>query len=204
MRLLDDIINQTNKMASQSLISNVIGPQVKKQIDADIAYAGITHAETGSFPNPFIRTTANKNPKGSTAFGPAQITYTLAQEAADKGWLSRESQVFYKNVMQPKYEMMKKVGINESMKKKGITPEKVAGYNPAYDYGGNAEFNPTQHTQDYVMFAKDIISGLSKRVNNDGNQFISKWRGMEASQDPDYFNRYKQGMNNFMKEHNVR
>ena len=64
-------------------------------IDVDKVYAGLAHAETGSFGNPYIRTVANNASGGSTAFGPVQITYKLAQGAATNGYLSPESQAFY-------------------------------------------------------------------------------------------------------------
>lgn len=158
----------------------------KPTVDIDKAYSGITNAETGSYSNPYIRTVAKNTAGGSTAFGPAQITQTLAQEALNKGWLSPDSKKFYNNTLQPMYTQMKYNGNNQG---------KVQGYNADYDYGGNAGFDPSKHAQDYEMFAKDIMTGLSNRAGGNEHNFVQLWRGKSAAQDPDYYHRYIQGKN---------
>lgn len=156
-------------------------------IDIDKAYAGVSNAETGSYANPYIRTIANNAPGGSTAFGPVQITYKLAQGAAKNGYLSPESQAFYNTVLKPRYELMLKNGNNKGQ----------ADYNPAFDYGGHAEFNPNQHAQDYERFAKEVMIGIAKESGNNEKKFIEKWRGKSIEEDPQYYKRFIDGKSKF-------
>ena len=53
-------------------------------------YEALRHAETGSFRNPWIRTTG-RPPEGSTAFGPVQITKKLGSDPDYYNRLSQES-----------------------------------------------------------------------------------------------------------------
>lgn len=160
-------------------------------VDIDKMYAGLSHAETGSFQNPYIRTTDNTSKGGSTAFGPVQITYKLAQGADKNGYLSPDSKIFYEQVMKPKYEQMLKHGNNSG---------KIPDYNPIYDYGGNAGFDPTQHSQDYEQFAKDIIAGVAKESGGNEGTFIQKWRGQSVNQDPSYYQKVQLGKKLFTNE----
>lgn len=160
-------------------------------IDIDKMYAGIEHAETGSVSNPYIRTQANKAPGGSTAFGPVQVTYKLAQGAAKNGYLSPESQQFYHEVMLPRYEQMLKNGNNQG---------KIHDYNPIFDYGGTANFDPTQHAQQYQQFAKEIMSGVAKESGGNEHRFVELWRGKSQSQDPQYYKKVEIGKKIFQNE----
>lgn len=161
-----------------------------EMLDVDALYAGLSNAETGSFDNPFIRTTAKNTSGGSTAFGPVQVTYKLAQGAAKNGYLSPESESFYENVMKPKYELMLKHGNNKS----------GADYNNQYDYGGTAEFDTTQYGQAYQQFAKEIMSGIAKESGGNERKFIEKWRGKSVSQDHEYFKKVEMGKKIFSGE----
>lgn len=195
--LLNNIINHTQQAATQAVIQSAVSPEA---FDVDSAYAGLVQAENGGQVNPFIRTKDNSNPKGSTAFGPAGITYELAKGAVKNGYLSPESISFYMDVMQPKWEMMKKIGINQSMKAKGITAKDIKDYNPDYDYGGGAEFDVNKHGQAYMKFAKDIMLGVAnKEAKGNEAHFLDKWRGATMNSVPKYYQRYLQGKESFKK-----
>ena len=93
--------------------------------------------------------------------------------------------------MKPRYEQMLKHGNNKG---------KIPDYNPEFDYGGTAQFDPTQHAQDYEMFAKDIISGVAKEAGGSEDKFVQKWRGKSGNQDPAYYNRFQEGKKIFSNE----
>lgn len=196
MAVIDDVIAQTGGAAVKAIKDNVIIPQAVDNFNADVAYEALSNAETQAYAKqPFIRTKAKDTPGGSTAFGPVQITQTLADDALKSGFLSKDSENFYLNILKPRYEQMVKNGNNK---------DKMEGYNPAYDYGGNAEFNPKMYGQDYQMFAKDVISGVIKRAKGNEMDFLRRWRGQSMNQDPKYFERYNQGKQNFMSRMNAK
>ncbi len=143
-------------------------------VDIDKYYAALSHAETGSEKNPHIRTRVKDAPGGSTAFGPAQVTGTLAEDAYKSGHL-KESKSFYEKEMKPRYDKMLYHGNNK---------DKVKDYNPRYDYGGDAEFDAKKHGQDYEMFAKETMGRKAQIAKDDEKQFVREWRGKKESDDP--------------------
>lgn len=157
-------------------------------VDVDRMYAAIQHAETGSYHNPYIRTVAKNTPGGSTAFGPVQITDTLAKDYVNK--LSPESQQFYHQVLAPRYQAMRESGNNKG---------KVPNYNPDFDYGGTAQFDPSQNAQDYEQFAKELMSHVAQKAP-DEQSFIQAWRGKAVTADPEYYKRVQQGKMMFDNE----
>lgn len=159
-------------------------------IDIDKYYAGISHAETGSEKNPYIRTKVKDAPGGSTAFGPVQITGKLAESANKAGYL-KDSKDFYEKEMKPRYEKMAQSGKNKGK----------PGYSPRHDYGGDAEFDTKKHGQDYVVFAKEIMTGVAKEAKEDEKTFVKKWRGKDEKQDPEYFKKVEEGKNKFDADH---
>lgn len=127
-------------------------------------YNALAYAETGSFKDPWIRTTYA--PKGgSTAFGPVQITNTLLQDALENKLIGRESRGFARQVMEPMYQNFIKYG----------REPKKPGYTPIYDYGGGGGFDPAYH-ENYQDLAKELIQMQVAR-SSDINDFIKRWRG---------------------------
>lgn len=161
-------------------------------VDIDAIYAGLSHAETGSEKNPHIRTKVRKAPGGSSAFGPVQITGSLAEGARKNGYL-KQTKEFYDKEMKPRYDAMNKHGNNKG---------KIKDYDPDYDYGGTAKFDPSKHGQDYEMFAKETIEGVAKEAGNDENKFIEKWRGKKEKDDPVYYKKVREGKKKYLDEHN--
>ena len=165
-------------------------------IDIDKYYKALENAETKAEidqgKSNYIRTRANKTEGGSSAFGPVQITGTLAEGAHKNGYL-KESKEFYEKEMAPRYKKMLYHGNNKG---------KVADYNPRYDYGGDAEFDPKKHAQSYEVFAKEVMTGIDKEAKGDEKEFVRKWRGRKESQDPEYWKRMEEGKAKFDKEHN--
>lgn len=135
-------------------------------------YKAIVKAETGSFKNPWIRTT-HAPEGGSTAFGPAQLTRTTALDFLNRGLIREENQPFLKEVMFPMYDKFNKYG-NEP---------NVEGYDPAYDYGGTGNFDP-KYQEQYNALAKDVLEDMQKKTPKGT---IQRWRGKSPEQDPRYF-----------------
>lgn len=152
------------------------------KIDIEEMYAGIRNAETGSEKNPYIRT--KSRPKGaiSTAFGPVQVTSSLARGAHKVGYLSEGSKKFYETEMKPRYDKMKK----------------VAG--KRYDYGGDAEFDGAKHGSSYEQFAKDIMTGVSREAKDNDQELIKKWRGRSKEQDPKYYAKVEEGRKKYREQ----
>lgn len=157
-----------------------------KLMDINQIYEAISHAETGSEKNPYIRTKVRNAPGGSSAFGPVQITGKLAEGANKQGYLTPESQKFYSEVMAPRYKQMLYHG---NMK------GKLSDFNPNYDYGGNADFDSKKYGDQYKKFALDIIKGVLNEAKSDEIGFVNRWRGKSEKEDPEYYRRYREGKN---------
>lgn len=131
----------------------------------------ISEAETGGEKNKFIRTKV-RPAKGSTAFGPVQLTGNTAKDYYNRGLLSPESRTFYEQKMAPMYSNFAKFGAE---------PNKP-GYDPKYEYGGTGGFDPAD-LPGYEGVTTDIMSDMWRRANGDPDTFIRLWRGEE---DPKY------------------
>ena len=144
--------------------------------DIKKAYDSFAAAETAGEKDPYIRTRVI--PKGgSTAFGPVQITYTLAKDKVGK--LSPTSQEFFKTVLEPMYIKFQKLGDTPAGKK-----------NPAYDYGGTGNF-PVEKAPEYELFAGELLGLLGKETGGDINKLIKRWRGKTEQEDPAYYKRFR-------------
>lgn len=90
----------------------------------DDLYKGLSVAETGSYPNPWIRTAVR--PKGgSTAFGPVQLTHTTADDFLKRHPRIRKAHADYWNkTFNPQGLLFKRYGAEPDKK----------GYDQRYDY----------------------------------------------------------------------
>jgi len=129
-------------------------------------YDAISQAETGSFDDPWIRTTAKDTPGGSTAYGPVQITGTKARDYAKRKILSPEMIEYVNNVYGPMMDRFAEYG-NE--------PEKE-GYSPIYDYGGSGDLTDDEKTQ-YLKLADEMLAYDYVLSQGDDDAFIRAWRG---------------------------
>ena len=159
-------------------------------IDIDEMYAGLSNAETGGEKNPHIRTKVRTAKGGSSAFGPVQITGTLAK-GANKNKYLKKSKDFYEKEMKPRYDKMLYHG---NMK------GKIKDFDERYDYGGGAEFDEKKHGENYKTFAKEIMEGVAKEAKGDDKEFIKKWRGASKEDDPKYYERVKSGRSKYKLE----
>lgn len=129
-------------------------------------YDAISQAETGSFQDPWIRTTANKTPGGSSAYGPVQITGTKAYDYANRNLLSPEMTEFVMSRYGPLTDKFLEYG-NEPKKK---------GYDKKWDYGGSGDFTDEDKTN-YLKLADEMLAYDYINNSQDPDAFIRAWRG---------------------------
>lgn len=90
----------------------------------DQLYNGIAHAETGSFENPWVRTTS-RPPGGSTAYGPVQLTHGTVKDFVTRyPSLRKTHNQYWNTVFDPQGQRFKRYG-NEPHRE---------GYDARYDY----------------------------------------------------------------------
>ncbi|UCD07086.1 MAG: hypothetical protein JSW41_04620 [Candidatus Aenigmatarchaeota archaeon] len=133
---------------------------VNRLVDAIVA------AETGGESDPFVRTRVV--PKGgSTAYGPAQITGTLA-----KDFLERRSDMFSKDEKSYLKRFIKQA---DKFSQFGNEPDKK-GYDPRYDYGGQGDLTSEADRETYNSIAKKMIGYTYTKNNQDLDSTLLEWR----------------------------
>lgn len=149
----------------------------------DDFYNRVSHAETGSVKDPWIRTTASKTPGGSTAYGPVQMTRNLIKDRVE-----RTPDIFREgNLTHAKNLVTQGDAFNEF----GNNPRRP-GYKPIYDYGGSGLMGDTPaRRQGYEAVAKDIIRDMLIRNKGDARKTLTQWRGVPESSDPRYYKAYR-------------
>jgi hypothetical protein len=154
----------------------------------NVVYSGIQEAETANEPNPFIRTRFQPiDPEtgkviGSTAFGPTQITDGLASKFSKDKKFSPQSEQFYQEVMVPMYAKFRRHG--------GVAAGNEVrhpDYDPAFDYGGNGNFDVEKYGEAYEQFSKEIMLSELIRLKGDVQAFVQAWRDETPEEDPRYF-----------------
>ena len=129
-------------------------------------YGAIARAETGGEDNPWIRTKVAPK-KGSSAFGPVQITGTKAKDYATRNLISPESIQFINDIYGP---------LTDKFLKYGKEPD-LEGYTPEFDYGGSGDF-PEEYRDAYDKMANEMLTYDYTNNNGDPMKFIEAWRGV--------------------------
>ena len=145
----------------------IVDPYGPKDVNSQDLYNAFATAETGSIPNPWIRTYGVPG-ESSTAFGPVQITMTKAVDYANRGLISPESKKFLNTVLLPMYN---------NFKKYGREPNKP-GYDKDYDYGGTGKFDTAKYREAYEKLANEMLWWDYQSSNYNLNNTIRKWRGV--------------------------
>jgi len=138
----------------------------QKALTEDELYNAFSNAETGSFKNPWIRTTFAPK-EGSTAYGPVQITKLKAVDYANRGLLSEENAKFVNEIMVPMYNKFIKYG----------REPQAEGYSAEYDYGGSGNFDIEEYADDYEKLAKEMLKIDYKLAKENIDNTIKLWRG---------------------------
>jgi|14BtaG_2_1085337.scaffolds.fasta_scaffold00717_1 hypothetical protein len=179
-------------------------------------YNAYQFAETGSFDNPWIRTTNRKADGGSTAYGPVQITLGLLEDYRDNepGIYSKHSNVGNKLMEQAglfKYYGNEGDDLPYHEKHAGLYAAPYRGImaiqdflgnfgigsgegiREAYDYGGEGSKMHSGLQAEYKDFAQDMMQDMwnkNKNKENPVQSFIEAWRGKTIEEDPDYYKRF--------------
>ncbi|EJT3982447.1 hypothetical protein N2U02_004485 [Salmonella enterica] len=146
-------------------------PEVKGSPQAIDLYRSISDAETGNEDNRFIRTKVKSGPV-SSAFGPAQITYSLAKDFAD-----RHSDLFDD-------EEKEYLGRLVDQGRKMLHAD---SNDPIYGHGGTGTVAET--ARDKRLYANVAVKMLDYKIkDNNGHldQTLRNWRG---ANDQAYFDK---------------
>jgi len=170
-------------------------------------YNAYAFAETGSFDNPWIRTTDRKVDGGSTAYGPVQITKGLLENYRDNEPGIYENNANIGNKLMEQAGLFKYYGNeshdipvhpkHDSLIYKGIMGLQNMlggeGIHESYDYGGEGTRMHSGLQAEYKDFAQDMMTdmwGKNKNKDNPVQSFIEAWRGKSIDEDPDYYKRF--------------
>ncbi|EHT3579226.1 hypothetical protein KXY27_004545 [Salmonella enterica] len=137
-------------------------------------YEGVKEAETGNEPNPWIRTKAPESGV-STAWGPAQLTGTLADD-----YRKNHPEIFTKDEL----DYLDRFVIQANKFKNADKND------PKYGYGGEGDLTSEEDKKLYEQVNAKMMDHKYKSTNS-LNKAVIGWRG--NSSDKKYFERVKSG-----------
>ncbi|EEI7324269.1 hypothetical protein G4E03_003458 [Salmonella enterica] len=143
--------------------------------DAKRFYKSISSAETGGLDNRFIRTKAAEAGP-STAYGPAQITVTLADSFAKK-----HSDLFTKSEL----DYLKRFS------EQGHKMLKADANDPVYGYGGTGDLTSKEDQSLYARVAVKMLHQMRKDHGGSYDKTLRAWRGAD---DKKYFAKVREAM----------
>jgi len=141
--------------------------ETELDLEADKLYTAIFMAEHRSIDhrrNPFIRTEASETPRGSSAYGPLQITKGMMETTSKKVDLTSEERDYVNRFLEQGRKFLK-YGNNEGMK----------GYEERYDYGGSGDLDSPEDRALYESVAKKLIRYYIDE-HGDPVNVASKWK----------------------------
>ena len=148
-------------------------------------YVALAHAETGSFDNPWIRTT-HKPALGSTAYGPLQITAGLVED-----FLKRYPELFDEE-MQEYVKRYLAQAIEFNRHGYARNADRPADHDPRYDYGGEGHLGHLERDRLlYEKMAKSLLQKIIDENGGDTDKIIRRWRGVSESSDPSYYDKVR-------------
>jgi len=136
--------------------------------------AAVVQVETGGEKNPWIRTKSIPE-KGSTAYGPLQVTKGLAEKfLKDKDFTPEETKYLKRFVAQA--DKFNKYGDNPVRPDEKVKEKE--GYDPRYDYGGEGELTSEA---DKAMYWQVMTKVFNKVIGDetDPEVIAKKWHGGE-------------------------
>tara|TARA_R100001594_G_scaffold19725_1_gene38395 strand:+ start:6705 stop:7352 length:648 start_codon:yes stop_codon:yes gene_type:complete len=169
------------KAFMNSMLNPNPSPAVSKHPNINKIYNAISHAETGAYQDPFIRTKVRGS--GSSAYGPVQMT-------------GGEGSMMWRLAHNP--ELAAEVGINNNeleyiqeflTQADSFLDPVTDDVGSPYGYGGSGTLTSPNDMKMYENVAKKLMKYELGRVGGDMNQFLANWRG--DSRDTEYFNKVK-------------
>ena len=149
----------------------------------DDIYEAFAYAETGSFKDPWIRTTASNVRGGSNAYGPVQMLSSFVSQSAEQKTLEGKRLIDFNEKELEFIKRYEKQG--QEFYRHGHMKDNLPNYNPKFDYGGSGNMSKTDKKL-YENVAKKIIGYELRRTGGIYNLKRS-WRGEE---DSDYFKKF--------------
>lgn len=171
-----------------------VAAQARKEAQevVDKFYNALSHAETGSFDNPWIRTVArpSRSEKGSTAWGPLQITATLVKDFKNRFpdlFTSEVADYAARYLEQAKLFNHYGYALNEQPR---------ADHDPIYDYGGTGTLAQlAQDRENYKKMGKALLDKIIEQCTVNGvvdkDEVIKRWRGVSEERDPEYYDKVR-------------
>lgn len=151
--------------------------KTQMKTDIDKLYTALASAETGGESDPFIRTKVRTAPGGSSAYGPVQITKSLAA-----GMLTRHKDQFSEDEQE---YLSRFIDQGKLFLKYG----NVEGADVRYDYGGGGDLTSEEDRAMYEKIAKKFIQIELDASGGNVDTFLKRWRG--ADPEPWYSSRVK-------------
>ena len=152
---------------------------VQDNVSVQRLYKAIAAAETGGEKDPWIRTRVAPK-KGSSAYGPLQLTKTLADDYLERKPIFSPQGTNYLQ----RFSTQGKKFLDY-----GREPNKP-GYDPRYDYGGQGDLRTTADKADYGRVVKAILGSMLKEYGSP-EKVLTRWRGKSEKQDPRYYKRFR-------------
>ncbi|EGW0579065.1 hypothetical protein JGH65_004235 [Salmonella enterica] len=151
-------------------------PKIQGSKKAIQLYKSLASAETGGLDNRFIRTKASEG-KPSTAYGPAQITYSLAKDfASNHPELFTDAEKEYLDRFVEQGQQMLHADKSD----------------PVYGYGGTGTLGDTAaDRRTYAQIAIKMLDYKIKDNNGSLDQTVKRWRGADDSK---YFAKVRAAM----------
>ena len=133
------------------------------------AVTDVKAVETGGEKDPFIRTRVAPS-EGSTAYGPLQVTVTLASD-----YLDRKAHLF---TPEEKDYLKRFIAQGEKFNEFGKEPDKE-GYEEKYDYGGTGDLTSQE---DKLLYVKTFLKVFEDRLQGDYSpeNIAKKWHGGDS------------------------
>lgn len=143
-------------------------------------FKAFASAETEGEADPYIRTRV-KPKKGSSAFGPVQLTKGKVEDYVTRNLLPEDSATFARNILIPMQQDMLKYGGSD------MIPGKEH-----LDYGQGGGF-PVEFRPMLDKLSKDMLMVDYKQSGGNIDEMIVKWRGKEPEE------RYKKNIKRYFK-----
>ncbi len=138
-------------------------------------YRAIEQAEMSGRKNKWIRT-EHQTSKGSSAYGPVQITQGLLEDKVQRYKSFYNKHKTYIDKFLKQSELFLKYGGKDMVK----------GYEQ-YDYGQKGDLSSEKYHGPYLKMAFDLMQIVMKESKYDLMTFIEKWRGKTYKEDKRYY-----------------
>ena len=193
--LLSNWKEELKSLNRDDILQNILGllHPISAAEGADLSeldkyYDAISSAEFRGTTPSFIRT-KHSGKKGSTAYGPLQITKSMMGTESKSIYLTKEEQDYVDRFIEQGAKFLKY----------GKEPGKK-GYDPRYDYGGSGDLDSLEDQDLYMRVGKKLLNYYIDKYG-DPKTVLDRWRYgpnekvlTARKDDPDYWEEFKKVM----------